>query len=96
MAHAGVASRRECEKMIAAGKVRVNGHIAKIGDKANPRSDRVEVNGRVLKLRNIESVYIALNKPKGVISSLEDELGAGRKTVRDMIPLPGHLYPVQW
>ncbi|MCP4428265.1 MAG: rRNA pseudouridine synthase [Chloroflexi bacterium] len=96
MAQAGLGSRRENEKLIAAGQVRVNGRIAKLGDKANPEKDKVEVRGRLLKLRRSQEklVYIALNKPKGVISSLEDELGKGRKTVRDMIPLPGHLYPV--
>lgn len=94
MAHAGIASRRECEKLIKAGQVRVNGRVARLGDKANPGSDRIEVKGRVLKLRHIEKVYVALNKPKGVISSLDDELGVGRTTVRDLVPLPGHLYPV--
>lgn len=96
MAQAGLGSRRENEKKIAAGQVRVNGRIAKLGDKADPEKDRVEVNGRLLKLRGGKEklVYIALHKPKGVISSLEDELGKGRRTVRDMIPLPGHLYPV--
>ncbi len=96
MAQAGLGSRRENEKVIEKGRVRVNGRIAKLGDKADPEKDRVEVNGRLLKLRASESqqIYIALHKPKGVISSLDDELGQGRRTVRDMIPLPGHIYPV--
>ncbi len=96
MAQAGLGSRRENEKVIAAGRVRVNGRTAKLGDKANPETDRIEVNGRLLKVRSSKDklIYIALNKPKGVISSLEDELGKGRRTVRDLIPLPGHLYPV--
>lgn len=96
MARAGLGSRRENEKLIAAGKVRVNGRLAKLGDKADPESDRVEVNGRLLKLRGNQGklIYIALNKPKGVISSLDDELKQGRRTIRDLIPLAGHLYPV--
>jgi pseudouridine synthase len=96
MAQAGLGSRRENEKVIAAGHVRVNGRVAKLGDKANPYKDRVEVNGRLLKLRGNQSkfVYVALNKPKGVLSSLDDELQQGRRTVRDLVPLPGHIYPV--
>lgn len=96
MAQAGIGSRRSNEKLIEAGRVRVNGRVAKLGDKADPSKDRVEVNGRLLKLRDNQSnlVYVALNKPKGVISSLEDEMKQGRRTVRDLVPLPGHLYPV--
>ncbi len=94
MAHADIASRRECEKMIEEGRVRLNGRVAKLGDKADPAVDRIEVNGRVISVAQVDFVYIALNKPKGVLSSLEDEMEKGRKTVRDLIPLPGHLYPV--
>lgn len=94
MAHAGVASRRACEKMIEAGQVKVNGRVARLGDKADPDTDTIEVNGRPLTLKQADYVYIALHKPKGVLSSLEDELEKGRRTVRDLVPLPGHLYPV--
>lgn len=94
MAQAGLGSRRENEKVIEAGKVRINGRVARLGDKADPNSDRIEVNGMLLNLSSKAMIYVALNKPKGVISSLDDELDQGRKTVRDLIPLPGHLYPV--
>ena len=96
MAQAGLGSRRENEKVIAAGKVRLNSRTAKLGDKADPSKDRVEVNGRLLKLRENQDklIYVAINKPKGVISSLDDELQEGRRTVRDLVPLPGHIYPV--
>jgi len=94
MAHAGLGSRRECEDLIRAGRVTVNGRQAKLGDKADPGKDRIIVDGRPLKLDAAGTIYIALHKPKGVISSLEDELGRGRKTVRDLINIPGHLYPV--
>ena len=94
MAQAGLGSRRECEKLIANGRVTVNGRPAKLGDKANPGTDTIMVNGRVIKPQATERLYIAINKPKGVISSLDDELDEGRTTVRDLVPLPGHLYPV--
>jgi len=94
MAQANIGSRRECEKMIAAGQVKVNGRVATLGDKAEPGEDRVEVRGRLLDLEQYKKIYVAINKPKGVISSLSDELDQGRKTVRDLVPLPGHLYPV--
>ena len=94
MAQAGFGSRRACEKLIADGRVTVNGRPAKLGDKANPATDKIVVNGRVIKPRQSERLYIALHKPKGVISSLDDELDEGRTTVRDLVPLPGHLYPV--
>ena len=95
MSQAGIASRRESENLIKAGKVKINGNVAKLGDKADPEKDRIEVNGRSLTSnKSTQHIYIALNKPRGVISSTEDELNQGRKTVRDIIKLPGHLYPV--
>jgi pseudouridine synthase len=94
MARASFGSRRENEIIIADGRVSVNGHIAKLGDKADPQVDRIEVDGKPLKLNNEQPTYILLNKPRGVISSLEDELKQARTTVRDLIPKSGHLYPV--
>lgn len=92
MAKAGFGSRRYCEKLIAARRVRVNGRVARLGQKADPQHDRIEVDGKLLTFE--EPIYIMLNKPKGVISSTEDELRQARPTVRDLVNLPGHLYPV--
>jgi pseudouridine synthase len=95
MSQANIASRRESENIIRAGKVKVNGNVATLGDKADPQKDSIEVNGRLLTFHPADKhIYIALNKPKGVLSSTEDELEQGRRTVRDLIALPGHLYPV--
>jgi pseudouridine synthase len=94
MAQAGVGSRRESEGLIAAGRVRVNGRVAQLGDKADLEQDRVEVDGRLLRPPTTSHLYIALHKPRGVISSLEDELEEGRTTVRDLIHIAGHIYPV--
>ncbi|MEW5985187.1 MAG: pseudouridine synthase [Chloroflexota bacterium] len=93
MSQAGLGSRRDCEELIRAGRVRVNGRPIHLGDKADPNVDEIEVDGRRLP-RPEKFTYVAVNKPKGVLSSTEDELGEGRPTVRDLLPFPGHLYPV--
>jgi pseudouridine synthase len=92
MAQAGIGSRRECERFIEAGRVRVNGKVAKLGDQAEPGKDGITVDGETLRLQ--PNVYIMLNKPKGVLSSTEDELNKGRPTVRDLVDVAGNLYPV--
>lgn len=92
MAKAGLGSRRANEEIIKAGRVRVNGRVATLGDKANPDVDIIEVDGKPLEFE--EPLYIMLNKPRGVLSSTEDDLDKGRPTVRGMIQAPGHIYPV--
>ncbi len=75
LANAGVASRRVCEGLIVAGKVKVNGKVvSELGSRVNPLTDSVTVSGRPIQLDN-EKVYLALNKPEGVISTMADELG---------------------
>ena len=91
MSRAGYGSRRRCEMLITSGRVRVNGQVAHLGQKADSARDRIEVDGRIVKFK--KPIYIMVNKPKGVISSTEDELKQGRRTVRELVPLPGHLYP---
>ena len=91
MARAGVGSRRACEEIIRHGRVEVDGKIAILGQKVDPTRQRIVVDGR--RLATAEPlVYIALHKPRGVLSVSQDE--RGRRTVRDLVPLPGHLYPV--
>ena len=92
MARAGYGSRRNCETLITAGRVRVNGQTARLGQKADPQRDLIEVDGEAISFEKPH--YIMLNKPEGVLSSTEDELQQGRKTVRDLVGIPGHLYPV--
>ncbi len=92
----GVASRRKAEELIAAGKVKVNGHPASLGDKADARRDTITVAGK--KLTNIgekpqEYTYILLNKPRGVVTTLNDE--QGRRCVADLVADAGvRLYPI--
>lgn len=65
MADCGVASRRKCEEIITAGKVKVNGHPAKIGDKVNPKKDLVTVFGKKIN-KVTEMRYLMLNKPRAM------------------------------
>ncbi len=91
LARAGYGSRRSCEELITAGRVRVNGAAVGLGDKADATTDKITVDGRAIKPSE-ELIYIALYKPRGVISTVTDpEL---RPAVRDLIPLEGTLYPV--
>jgi 23S rRNA pseudouridine2605 synthase len=91
LAQAGYGSRRACEEFIVAGRVSVNGKVAILGQKADPASDTVTLDGKALAKREA-LVYIALHKPRNVLSAAEGQ--DDRRIVRDLIPIPGHLYPV--
>ena len=88
----GLMSRRAAEECIAAGRVTVNGLTAALGDKADPATDTILVDGK--KLPSVdEKKYIMLNKPKGYVCTLKDE--KGRKNVTELVDIPGiRLYPV--
>lgn len=91
LSHAGFASRRDSEELIRAGRVTVNGVKAILGTKADPQKDTIEVDRTKIDLRE-KFVYIALNKPRGIISTVDTP--DTRQTVRDLIPIEGHIYPV--
>ncbi len=93
LAQAGYGSRRACEDFITAGRVRVNGQLAELGQKADPAVDKVTVDGKPIAAAEALT-YIALYKPRNVLSTVENEPGDDRKTVRDLVEEPGHLYPV--
>ena len=88
----GYESRRNAEKLIIDGKVLINGHVASLGDKVKD-SDEIRVNGVILDRKNNQNkVYYLLNKPRGVVSTSNDD--KGRKTVIDLIDTSLRIYPV--
>jgi 23S rRNA pseudouridine2605 synthase len=93
LAQAGYGSRRVCEDFITAGRVRVNGQIAILGQKADPAIDKITLDGNPIAAAE-SLTYIALYKPRNVLSTAEHERGDVRQTVRDLVDVPGHLYPV--
>ena len=93
LAQSGYGSRRACEDFITAGRVRVNGQIASLGQKADPAIDKITVDGRPIAAAET-LIYIALYKPRNVLSTVESERGDDRQTVRDLVDVSGHLYPV--
>ena len=89
LARAGVASRRGAEVLIVAGRVRVNGTVAELGQSVDPAIDAVTVGGR--RLKQVKVAWIALNKPAGYVVTRRDT--EGRSTVFDLVPdLPGLAY----
>lgn len=91
LSRAGLGSRRACEELITAGRVTVNGIRAELGQKADPDIDKIVVDGQALTAKEA-TVYIAVYKPRGFISAANSP--EGRSTVRELVPVPGHLYPV--
>ena len=90
----GILSRRAAEAEIAAGKVKVNGVVAQIGDSIDPDVDVVEYNGKRIRPRtNNKRHYIMLNKPRGYVTTMQDE--KGRPTVANLTAGVGtRVYPV--
>lgn len=93
LAQAGYGSRRACEDFITAGRVRVNGKIAELGQKADPVADKITVDGKPIAAAE-QLTYIALYKPRNVLSTVEREPGDDRQTVRDLVDIAQHVYPV--
>src|SRR5215207_589006 len=91
LAQAGLGSRRACEVLIAGGRVRVNGQVATLGDRADPEVDEVEVDGAVVGVRP-GLVHYLLNKPAGVVTTASDP--QGRATVVGLVPAEPRVFPV--
>jgi 23S rRNA pseudouridine2605 synthase len=91
LARAGVASRRAVEELIAEGRVRVNGEVARLGARVDADRDVIEVDGALVSTA-AGLVHYLLNKPAGVISTAEDT--HGRRTVVDLVPPEPRVFPV--
>ncbi|MBE7029127.1 MAG: rRNA pseudouridine synthase [Ruminococcaceae bacterium] len=87
----GYTSRRKAEEMILNKRVKVNGVIAELGVKVDELTDRVEIDGKLIKKED-EKVYIMINKPTGYLSSVSDD--RGRKTVVDLLNIKERVFPV--
>lgn len=92
LAQAGVCSRRAAEQLLAAGRVTVGGRKAAIGDKADPRRDRICVDGKPVGAAE-RKIYLMLNKPRGFVTTMHDE--RGRRDVAQLVQGCGaRVYPV--
>jgi 23S rRNA pseudouridine2605 synthase len=91
LARAGVASRRKAEELVAAGRVRVNGVVARTGQSVDPTTDRITVDGNELAPTATEYEWVVLNKPPGYVTTRSDP--EGRHTVFELAPrIPGLTY----
>lgn len=81
----GITSRRKAEKLILAGRVKLNGHQVQLGEKADPKYDRLEVDSQLIQpAQRPNFLYILINKPQGVVSTCDDP--QHRPTVLDLLP----------
>ena len=93
IADAGIMSRRSAEKEISDGNVSVNGHVAELGMKIDPKKDVVTYKGKRILYEKRKYVYIMMNKPRGYLSSTSDD--RGRKCVTDLLTgVDARVYPV--
>jgi 23S rRNA pseudouridine2605 synthase len=89
----GLMSRRAAEEEIKNGNVSVNGHVAELGMKINPKSDVVAYKGKRINYEKKTYTYIMMNKPRGYLSSTSDD--RGRKCVTDLLSgIDARVYPV--
>lgn len=91
LARAGLGSRRSCEELIRAGRVTVNGREARLGDRVDPRRDRVAVDGAGVPL-DPGLRYFAFHKPAGIVTTLSDE--RGRPDLTGFLPEGPRVFPV--
>jgi 23S rRNA pseudouridine2605 synthase len=91
LARAGFGSRRACEELIAAGRVRINGRVATLGDRVDPASDEVRVDGEKVNV-DPELHTFALHKPRGVTTTLRD--AHAERDLTHLLPKGSRVFPV--
>lgn len=94
MADQGYCSRRAAEQIIEEGRVKVNGHPVRLGDKMDPNKDLLQIDGKTMRLqKKPEYIYLMLHKPRGYITTVSDD--RGRKTVMDLLKdVPQRVFPI--
>lgn len=90
LASAGAASRRKAEALILEGRVKVNGQVAGLGDRADPRRDEVTLDGQAV--RPEAKRYLVLNKPAGYVTTASDP--HGEPTVMELVDMDVRVFPV--
>ena len=91
LARAGIGSRRACEKLIVDQRVTVDGRVSELGEKVNPETSQIKVDGLIIGVRE-DLIYYLLNKPTGVITTSKDP--QDRSTVIDLVPSQPRVFPV--
>ena len=91
LARAGFGSRRTCEEFIRQGRVRVDGQVAQLGERADGRTNQITMDGQPVVIPS-EYIYIMLNKPRGVLSSSRSQ--GGHPTLYDYVNIDERVFPV--
>ena len=91
LAARGLCSRRKAEELITAGRIKVNGAVAALGQSADPDTDRIELDGSLIPSGS-DYVYIMLHKPRGFVTTFSDE--KGRPNVTQLVDCGKRVYPI--
>lgn len=91
LSHAGYCSRRQADRLLEEGRIRINGEIPELGTQVRP-GDRVEVDGKRVENEDEKPVYIAFNKPIGIVCTTDS--GVEKDNIIDYIKYPKRIYPI--
>jgi|TARA_Y100000992_G_scaffold37585_1_gene21077 23S rRNA pseudouridine2604 synthase len=87
----GYCSRRSADKLIEEGRILINGRAAKIGQKIR-KNDKIEVDGKLLKIKKNKEIFIAFNKPKGIVCTTDTRVE--KNNIIDFINYPSRIFPI--
>lgn len=91
LSQAGFCSRREADKLLEQGRVTINGEFIEMGTKVNP-GDQVSVDGKLVEKETEENVYLAVNKPKGVVCTTNSKVE--KNNIVDFVDYPTRVFPI--